>query len=154
MEQSQQGKQQLKTRIQKGGKLRVCLDPRDLNRAIKRDYHPLPTLEDITAKLSKAKFFTKLDARSGYWQVKLDQDSSMLTTFNTPFGRYRFLRMPFGVHSAQDVFERLIDKTFGDLPGVAAIIDDILVYGETKQEHEKLTSNSSARQRTGIYFQL
>ena len=122
---------------QKGGKLRVCLDPRDLNRAIKREYYPLPTLEDITAKLSKAKFFTKLDACSGYWQVKLDQDSSMLTTFNTPFGRYRFLRMPFGVHSAQDVFQRLVDKTFGDLPGVAAIIDDILVYGETKQEHDK-----------------
>ena len=50
---------------QKGGKLRVCLDPHDLNRAIKREYHPLPTLEDITAKLWKAKFFTKLDARLG-----------------------------------------------------------------------------------------
>ena len=70
---------------QKGGNLRVCLDPRDLNRAIKREYYPLPTLEDITAKLSKAKFFTQC---SRYWQVKLDQDSSMLTTFNTPFGRY------------------------------------------------------------------
>jgi hypothetical protein len=118
------------------GKLRICLDPRDLNRAIRREYHPLPTLEEVTAKLSNAKFFTKLDARSGYWQIKLDQESSMLTTFNTPFGRFRFLRMPFGIHSAQDVFQRLVDRTFGDLPGVAAIIDDILVFGETKEEHD------------------
>ena len=138
---------------QKGGKLRVCLDPRDLNRAIKREYYPLPTLEDITAKLSKAKFFTKLDACSGYWQVKLDQDSSMLTTFNMPFGRYRFLRMPFGVHSAQDVFQRLADKTFGDLPVVAAIIDDILVYGETKQEHDKnLRATLQRAREQGVTF--
>ncbi len=73
------------------GKLRICLDPRDLNRAIRREYHPLPTLEKVTAKLSNAKFLTKLNARSGYWQIKLDQESSMLTTFNTPFGSFRFL---------------------------------------------------------------
>ena len=59
--------------------------------------------------------------------------------------------MPFGVHSAQDVFQRLVDETFGDLPGVAAIIDDILVYGETKQEHDK--NLGAARQRTGSYLQ-
>ena len=59
----------------------------------------------------------------------------MLTTFNTPFGRYRFLRVPFGVHSVQDVFQKMVDKTYGDLQGVAAIIDDLLVYGKTKEEH-------------------
>ena len=52
--------------------------------------------------LSDAKYFSVLDATSGYWQIKLDEESSLLTTFNTPFGRYRFTRMPFGIHSAQE----------------------------------------------------
>ncbi len=84
-------------------------------------------IEEVTTKLSNTKFFMKLDARSGYWQIILDQESSMLTTFNTLFGHFRFLRMRFGIHSVQDVFQRLVDRTFSDLPGVAAIIDSILV---------------------------
>ena len=95
----------------------------------------MPTFENVTTKLSGTKFFTKLEALSGYWHVKLDHESSMLTTFNTPFGRYRFLRVPFGIHSVQDVFQKMVDKTYGDLQGVAAIIDDLLVYGKTKEEH-------------------
>ena len=72
------------------GQLRLCLDPKDLNNAIKRPHYPLPTLEDATSKMAGAKFFTKLDAKSGYWPLKLKDSSSYLTTFNTPFGRYRF----------------------------------------------------------------
>ena len=89
---------------QRTGALRVCLDPRDLNHAIMREHYSLPTLEDLTLLISGAKYFSVLDATPGYWQIKLDDESSMLTTFNTPFGRYRFTRMPFGIHSAQEVF--------------------------------------------------
>ena len=88
------------------GDLCVCLDPRDLNKAIKRPYYPVPTLNDVTSELAGAKHFSVLDARSGYWQIKLSDTSSSLTTFNTPFGRFRYLRMPFGVNSTQDVFQR------------------------------------------------
>ena len=73
------------------GKLRVCLDPKDLNQAIHRPHYPMKTLEDALPHLSNARFFTKLDARSGYWNIKLADKSSYLTTFNTPFGRYRYL---------------------------------------------------------------
>ena len=73
------------------GKLRICLDPKDLNAAIKRPHYPMPTLEDALSKMTGAKFFSKLDARSEYWQLKLSPESSYLTTFNTPYGRYRFL---------------------------------------------------------------
>lgn len=118
------------------GKLRVCLDPRDLNKAIKRPHYPLPTLEDVTTKLAGAKYFSVLDARSGYWAIKLSTTSSLLTTFNTPFGRYRFLRLPFGINSAQDEFQRRVDETYEGLTGVAAIVDDILVFGKTKLEHD------------------
>lgn len=72
------------------GKLRVCLHPRDLNKAIKRPHYPLPTLVGIAHKLVGAHYFSVMDARSGYWAIKLTEESSKLTTFNTPFGRYRF----------------------------------------------------------------
>ncbi len=119
------------------GQLRVCLDPRNLNKAIKRPHYPLPTLEDLTPKLAGAQYFSVLDARSGYWAIKLTEESSRLTTFNTVFGRYRFLRLPFGLISAQDEFQRKIDETYEGLNGVMAIVDDILIYGQTKAEHDE-----------------
>ena len=120
----------------KNGLLRICLDPCDLNKALKREHYSCPTVDDIAAKLHGARVFTVLDATSGYWQVKLDKKSSLLTTFNTPFGRYRFTRLPFGVNSAQDVFQKEIDLTCERLPGVAAIVDDILVYGKNQEDHD------------------
>ncbi len=77
-----------------------------------------------------------MDARSGYWAIKLSDESSKLTTFNTVFGRYRFLRLPFGLISAQDEFQRKVDETYEGLQGVTAIVDDILIYGKTKEEHD------------------
>ena len=71
--------------------------------------------------------FTVLDATSRYWQVQLDKKSSFLTTSNTPFGRYRFTRLPFGVNSAKDVFQKEIDLTY---------VDDILVYGKNPEDHD------------------
>ena len=82
----------------RNGSLRICLDPRDINKALKREHYSCPTVDDIAAKLHGAQVFTVLDATSGYWQVKLDKKSSLLTTFNTSFGRYRFTRLPFGVN--------------------------------------------------------
>lgn len=72
------------------GKLRICLDPQESNKAILRPHYPMRTLDDILPHLSGAKYFTKLDARSSYWRIKFSEESSYLTTFNTPFGRYRF----------------------------------------------------------------
>ena len=118
-------------------KLRVCLDPRFLNKAIRREHYQLPTLEDIATRLSGAKCFSKLDANHGYWQIPLDPESQLLTTFNSPFGRYCFRRMPFGVKSAQEIFQKRMNQNFGDLPGVETDIDDILVWGSSIEEHNK-----------------
>ena len=74
---------------QKDGRLRLCLDPQDLNKAIQREHYPLPTIEEIATRLYGAKLFTILDVRHGFWHVALDEQSSLLTTFNMPFGRYR-----------------------------------------------------------------
>ena len=121
----------------KDGSLRICLDPRDLNRALKRGTHLPPMVEDVAHQLRNAKFFSKLDARSGYWAVCLDEESQLLTTFNTPFGRYCFQRLPFGLKTSQDVFQHAMDQTLIGLQGVIAIADDIVVFGNTEQEHDK-----------------
>lgn len=119
------------------GDLRICLDPRDLNRAIKREHFKLPTLEEITTNLSGAKYFSTLDAKQGFWHVKLHNSSTDLCTFNTIFGRYKFLRMPYGISSASEIFHKRLYGHFDDMEGVIQFIDDILIYASTKEIHDQ-----------------
>ena len=86
------------------GSLRLCLDPKDLNKAIKRNQWYSRTIDDILPELAKSKFKTLKDATSDYWHVVLDLDSSLLTMFNTPWGEFRWLRLPFGLKIASDAF--------------------------------------------------
>ncbi len=97
----------------------------------------MPTIEEITTRVAGATVFSKLDANHGYWQVPLDEESQLLTTFNTEFGRYFYIRMPFGIKSAQEVFQKRMSQSFGDLEGVETDIDDILVWGTTTEEHDQ-----------------
>ena len=113
----------------------VCLDPRDLNKAIQREHYPMKTVEEVAAQLSDAKVFSVLDATSGFWHIKLDEASTQLLTFNTPFGRYQYLRMPFGINSAPEVFQKKMTQAFEDLSGVKIIADDILIWGKDEDEH-------------------
>ena len=113
--------------VAKPGKIRICLDPKDLNKGIRRPKYQLPTLEEVLSKLSKAKVFTTLDAKDGFYQITLDERSSKFTTFWTPFGRYRYLRMPFGVNAAPEEFECKLQEHLSDLNGVDVLRDDILV---------------------------
>ncbi|KAK2722381.1 hypothetical protein QYM36_002797 [Artemia franciscana] len=112
------------------GLLRLCLDPRELNKSIQRPYYPMPTFEDIAAKIHGHNKFSKLDAASGYLMLALTEKSSLVTTFNTPFGRYKYKRMPFGLICAQDEFQQKMEETFGNLKGVGVIVDNILVSGK------------------------
>lgn len=128
--------------VAKPNKLRICIDPKDLNKAIKRPHYPMPTIESEITDISKAKLFSVMDAKDGYWQVKLSEESSYLTTFNTPFGRYRWLRMPFGLSCASEEFQRRMHEQLQDLPGIKIIVDDILIYGsgdnfeEAQKDHD------------------
>ena len=88
------------------GSLWICLEPKDLNKAIKREHHPIPTLDDITPRLHGSTLFSKLDAKHSYWNVKLDEESTLLTTFNTHKGRYKFLHSPFGLKCLRIFFRR------------------------------------------------
>jgi hypothetical protein len=123
--------------VETPNKLRICIDPRDLNQAIKREHYPMKTIEEVVQNMPDAKVFTKLDATSGYWQLKLDEESSKLCTFNTPYGRYRFLRLPFGIVSASEIFQRVMSQMVEDIDGAEAVMDDIVVWGKDQKQHDK-----------------
>ena len=114
--------------------LRICLDPRHLNKAIKREHFRLPNIEDITTRMASAKWFTKLDANWRYWQIPLDEKSPLLTTFSKPFGISSYRLTPFEVKSAQNVFQKRMSQHFGDLEGVETDIDGIIVHTNTEMK--------------------
>jgi len=124
--------------VAKPGKIRICLDPQDLNKAIKRPKYQMPTLEEVLPKLNNTKVFSTLDAKDGFYQIALDEESSKMTTFWTPSGRYRYLRMPFGITSAPEEFESKLQEKLSGLEGVEVLRDDILVvgYGDSQAEAE------------------
>ncbi len=119
----------------KNGDIRICIDPKDLNRAIMRPHHPMRTIEDVVARMPGAKLFSTLDAKSSFWQIRLDNESSLKTTFCTPYGRFKFLRLPFGIKSASEVYQRAMEQLFAGFP-CAIVVDDILVWGATIEEHD------------------
>ena len=119
------------------GSIRICLDPKDLNAALERPLHHTPTIEELTHKFSGAKVFSKLDTRSSYWDIELDELSQLLTTFNMPFGRYCYKQLPFGLNVSQDLFQRTMDVVLEDLPGVVSIADDIVCTGKDDKEHDR-----------------
>ena len=125
------------TYIQKAnGELHVCLDPCDLNRAIHHNHHKTPTVEEVAHKFANLHYFTKLDAHHGYWSIVLDEQSSLLTTFNSPFARYHFLCLPIGLVCSQDIFQKKMDQFLKEWPGCIRITDDITVHGCTEAEHD------------------
>lgn len=123
--------------ITKPSKTRICLDPRDLNSAIKREHYSMPTIEEVVSRLPQAAVFSTLDATCGYWQIPVDEKSSKLLTFDTPYGHFRFRRLPFGISSASEVFQRTMNQLFGDIEGCEIIVDDILVWGRDEMEHDE-----------------
>ena len=115
------------------GSIRVCVDPKDLNVAIKREHYPLPLVDDIAANCAGATLFSTLEAEKVFYQIQLDEESSKLLTFNTPCGRYRYLRMPMGIKSAPEVYQQRMEQ---GLPGVKVIMDDIIIHGRNTAEHD------------------
>ena len=123
----------------KSGDIRICIDPKQLNKALKRHHYQSPTLEELLPELTKAKIFSTCDLKSGHHHLKLDEESSKLTTFITPHGRYRYLWLPFGLHVSSEIFQSRLNEALEGLQGVLCITDDILIYGcgDTIEEAEK-----------------
>ena len=112
-------------------KFRVCIDPsHTVNKAINRPIYQMSTLNEQLHKLCNAKCFSVVDVREGFLHVPLDEESSYMTTMHTSFGRYRWLRLPFGITSAPEEFQNRLNQALEGLEGCLTIADDILIYGE------------------------
>ena len=122
----------------RNGSLRICLDPRPLNKAIKRERYQIPTPSDVQSQLHGKKIFTVIDMKDGFWHVRLSEKSSYPCTFHRPLGRKRFMRMPFGISSASEVMQQRNEQTFSDIVGVHIIADAMIIAASDEIEHDEI----------------
>lgn len=122
--------------LKDNGDVRLCVDMRRANAAILRENHPLPCMENLLPKIRKAKYFSKLDVKNAFHQVELHPESRYLTTFITSNGLYRYKRLMFGVTSAPELFQKIMEKMLIKCEGVTNFIDDILIWGSDEKEHD------------------
>ena len=118
-------------------KLRICLDPRDLNEALKREPYYTQSIEEIVAKFHGMTRFTIADFNKGYWMVELDPELRKCTMMALGIGRFQWTRLPMGSIVAQDIFQRKLDGIFLDIPGVTGIADNMVIYGRSNLEHDR-----------------
>lgn len=128
--------------------IRVCLDPGPLNKSILRSQYQLPTIEDFRSKLAGAKYFSKLDASTAFWSMQLDEPSSDLCAFGTPWGRFKFLRLAYGLSLAPEKFHQKMVECLGDIEGVQCYIDDILIFAKNKDQHDNVLKKVLERVRS------
>ena len=128
---------QISVQTKKDMSLRICIDPRPLNKVLHRELYPLPTMDEVLPELSTARVLSKLDLQSGYWHCELDDESSLLTTIITPFGRYKWNRLPFGTNVSAEIFQRKLNQTLEGLDGVICVADDIVVFGRNDEDHDE-----------------
>ena len=121
----------------KNGDVRLCVDMRRANKAVKRERHPMPTIDDVLHEMTGAVLFSKLDLTQSFHQIELDEKSRSLTTFATHKGLYRYRRLMFGISCAPEIHQRIIQQVLADCEGARNIADDIVVFGSTVEEHDR-----------------
>ena len=120
------------------GDVRICVDLTMLNENILREVHPLPSAEYTLSKFGGSKIFSKMDANSAFWQRKLSKESRLLTTFLTPWGGgFCFNRLPYGISTGSEQFQRCLSEKLEGLEGVEVLIDDMIVHGADQKQHDK-----------------
>ena len=125
--------------------------PRPPNAVSKREHYQIPVIDDMLPDLTDARVFTKVDLTSAFWHLELDHESSMLTTFATRYGRYRWLRLPFGLSVSSEVFQKHLNQELLGLPGVRCIADDVFIHGTSEADHDNNLNGFMKRcQQKGI----
>ena len=120
----------------RSGDVRICVDLKPLNESVLQESHRIPKVDDTLALLTGAVYITKLDANSRFWQIPLADSSKLLITFIILFGRYKFNKLPFGVSCAPELIQQRMSRILEGLAGVLVLMDDVLVFGTTKEEHD------------------
>ena len=120
-----------------GGDVRICVDMRQANKAIIRERHPIPTIEEILYKMNGATVFSKVDLKWGFHRIPLSDMSRDITTFTTHRGLYRYKRLMFGINSAPECYQKIISDLLRDCAGVTNIADDIIVFGNGVKSHDE-----------------
>ena len=125
--------------------IRICMDMRAANTAIKRFRHPIPTVKDISLALNGAQYFTKLDMSQAYHQLPLYARSRHITAFATHMGLYRYKRLNYGTNSATEILQHTLQQLLKGIPGVCNLVDDILVFAPSYEERNKALETCSQR---------
>ena len=114
-----------------------CIDPYELNTALKGEHYVLPILDDILHKFKESRMFSKVYLKNGYWQIELDKKSSKLITFQANDHLYRWTRLPFGLKTSSEIFQKKLNDILYDLKGKYCIADDIIKHGRNQKEHDR-----------------
>lgn len=122
--------------LKRSGEIRLCADYSvTLNKVLQIEKYPLPRTEELFAKLHGGKQFSQLDLSQAYLQLRLDDDSQLLTTINTHKGLFKFTRLVFGLSNAPAIFQKTMERLLRDIDGVLCLLDDVLVTGDTREQH-------------------
>ena len=131
------------------GDVRLCVDMRCANKAIIRERHPIPTIDEVLEDMQEGSVFSKLDLKWGYHQIELSEESRGITTFVTHKGLFRYKRLMFGITSAPEKYQQVIQQVLQDCSGTANISDDIIIYGPNTSEHDKRLEKVLTRLKDG-----
>ena len=119
----------------RNGRIRLCLDARDINLCIQREMYPIPTLESVINNLTGATFFSKIHMKEAYQQLELSENCKYLTNFHTEKGIMRFKRLCYGINNSFEIFQKAIHQSLGNMPNTELVSNDIIIYTKTLQEH-------------------
>ena len=124
------------------GDIRLCVDMRQANKAIVREQHPIPTVDEIQYKMNGSEVFSKLDLRLCYHQIVVEEKARDITTFMTNNGLYRYKRLMFGINMAPQKYQQVISQVFNDCEGVQNISNDIVIHVRNREEHDQRLGNA------------